>query len=180
VKDTIVLHHSANPSTAPQYAGIVAYHREKFGPAQAPAYHYFVGMNGTLKQGHPEDYVCWHAGNYAVNLRSIGICLAGDFTWQQPTSQQVTVLTDLVTDIQQRWGIPDERIFLHREVRLQPTACPGTDLRALVFEERQRRIPERIAEVEAAVARASGVRKFVLSRLLDRLEKLVPSQDQAE
>lgn len=179
MKDTIVLHHSAISGDNPQYDAVWRYHDSGAG-GKWPAgygiqYHHFIGKDGTEKQGHSEDYVCWNSGNWAVNQRSIAICLAGDFTNETPTSQQISTLARLITDIQHRWGIPDERVFLHHEILPPHTECPGTDLRALAFAYRLENMRDRLPTLKRAIERSKGLRKAVLTRLYNRIQTFTSS-----
>lgn len=170
MKDTIVLHHTANQSSKSQADSVINQHLKEFG--QAGAYHYLIESDGRPVQFHEEDFTGYHAGNYLMNVRSIGICLAGDFTRHVPTGSQIGSLVRLVTDIQTRWGIPDERILLHREVK--GTACPGTDLRAELFSVRDKLMRQEIVKLQKAHERATGSRKEKIARLLVRLMRLFP------
>lgn len=76
-----------------------------------------------------ENYVAYHAGNYPVNQRSIGIehlNNTGAPTW---TIAEETYRNSakLIRDICERYGIPIDRqhILKHSEVSLLGTACPG-------------------------------------------------------
>lgn len=130
----IILHHSADTSTSPQYEKIAAYHDSgaggKWPKGHGIQYAWVVGMNGTVREGKPENVVTWHSGNWLLNQVSIGVVLCGDFTKNKPGAAQIESLERLLTGIQERWEIPDEAILLHRECRA--TSCPGVDLRQLV------------------------------------------------
>lgn len=139
------------------------------------AYHWFIGHDGTVKNAHSEDFVCDNSGNWIMNQRSIAICLAGDFTKEEPTSMQIVSLANLISDIQGRWGIPDERIIHHWEVTPKHTVCPRIDLRNRAFTLRREKMSERIAQLQKAYERSSMARKARISRLLDRLQKLTPN-----
>lgn len=169
MKNAIVLHHTANGSTRSQLAETIAYHKRKFG--QAGAYHYLIDTDATVHQLHPEDFTAYHAGNWITNLRSIGICLAGDFTKSQPTDAQVDALTKLVLNIQSRRGISE--IILHREVNPPHTQCPGTDLRALVLAHKKTLLQVRLQTAEKALPRVSGPRKAMLTRFIERLRSIL-------
>lgn len=171
MKTTVVLHHSAIAFNRSQRQEIIRGHLNNPKIKQAGAYHYVIERvpDGQIEQLHDEGFVGYHAGNNAVNPISIGICLAGDFTQQSPTEAQIDSLFHLLQGIQQRWGIPDERIFLHREVRLLPTACPGIDLRAIYFARREKDREKKIGLLQAALNRAKGSRLLRIKRVLDRL-----------
>jgi N-acetylmuramoyl-L-alanine amidase len=153
----VVLHHSADPSPKPQFDKIDMEHFARGFPKSSlgfyVGYHYFVGVDGTVKQARQEWEVGAHCAAKMMNYLGIGICLAGDFTQQQPTERQLEALAGLVSDVQHRNGIPDEAVLLHKECK--PTACPGTDLRALV---RALRPPSAPTGIKAAVARRLALR----------------------
>lgn len=76
-----------------------------------------------------ENYVAYHAGNYPMNQRSIGIehlNNTGAPTW---TIAEETYRNSakLIRDICERYNIPIDRqhILKHSEVSLLGTACPG-------------------------------------------------------
>lgn len=171
MKTSIVLHHSANPSQKPQSDSIIAQHLREPRIRQPGAYHYVLEVLGDIVQLHEEDYIGYHAGNWATNVKSIGICLAGNFVTHQPTEAQLQSLAKLTMDIQARWGIPDSNIYLHREVRLSPTACPGIDLRALYFAKREELLKTRVTRLQRAEKHAKGQR---LKRIQSILARLLP------
>ncbi len=179
MKDSIVLHHSASSAADPQYENILTFHNNgaggKIRPGRGLAYHYFIGKSGDSKQAHDENFVCDNSGNWIMNQRSIAICLAGYFTKEAPTAAQIATLATIMTAVQQRWGIPDERVILHREVTIGHTECPGVDLRALAFAERLKQEAARIPQIQDAIKHTTGSRNLFLTRLLDRLQKLLPN-----
>lgn len=67
------------------------------------------------------DMVGWHAGNWEVNCRSIGICLVGDFTDKQPAEAQLTATARLIAHY--RKFNPDLTVKPHHT--LSATECPG-------------------------------------------------------
>lgn len=170
-KDTAIIHHSAIPYLRPQAQEIVRSHLNNPNIRQPGSYHYVIECvpDGLVVQLHDEEYIGYHAGNYKYNPRSIGICLAGNFTMQSPTPAQLASLTKLLADIQARWGIPDENIKLHREVRLQPTACPGIDLRQIYFEKRQELLQMKLTRYKHEEEAATGKRKNRLTRIVERI-----------
>jgi N-acetyl-anhydromuramyl-L-alanine amidase AmpD len=172
--DTIVLHHSANPNDRPQAEEIKREHLKNPNIKQAGAYHFVLERNpdGALVVLHDENFVGNHAGNYKINARSLGICLAGDFSQQEPTAAQTEILFHLLLDLQQRYGIPDENIKLHREVRIAPTACPCKDLRVVYFARREKDRERRKEILEHARLHAKGQRLQKIIRILDRLMKV--------
>lgn len=168
---TVVLHHSANPNDRPQAEEIKRQHERNPNIRQSGAYHFVIERNpdGALVVLHDEQFIGNHAGNFKVNNVSLGICLAGDFSQQNPTPAQIETLFHLLLDLQRRYGIQDDGIKLHREVRLKPTACPCVDLREIYFARRTKDTQERKDRLERALQFAQGERRKKILRILDRL-----------
>lgn len=184
MKYAIVLHHSGDPSADPQYQKVWDYHNSgaggKWPPGYGMQYHYFIGKDGTIKQARPEDSIGWQAGSWHWNLYSIGICCAGDFTQQSPTDPQINSLAALTKDIQDRWGMPDTKIYLHKEVRPEPTACPGTDLRARLLSRRMTLDKNQIAQILSALPHLQPPRSTIAKRVLTYLQNVVYGSQTAE
>jgi hypothetical protein len=98
----------------------------KTGSRQVSA-HYGVRVDGTIWQWVKEEDTAWHAGNWPMNLRSIGIEHedGGDYNGLRPDALYAAS-SELVADIARRYNIPVDRqhILAHREVADSPTACP--------------------------------------------------------
>jgi hypothetical protein len=86
-------------------------------------YHYLIGPTGKVFEGQPVEIVGYHCGNKAMNLRSIGICLLGDFEKTIPSKAQVDALVDLLVDAIKKYKIPIENIKKHKDI--VNTDCPG-------------------------------------------------------
>lgn len=173
--DRIVLHHTAaSRKISPQVDSVIANHLKRLG--QRGAYHFLIEPNATVVRLRPEDEIGYHAGNWFVNTRSIGICLAGDFTKEKPSKEQLDVLEKVTAEIQQKYGIADEMIYNHREIK--STACPGIDLRRLIIELRATRMPRIVLSPEAQLKslerganRSEGRVKELLLAGIERLKK---------
>lgn len=100
------------------------------------SYHFIIDNVGDIYQCLPEDEIGYHAGNLAVNKNSIAVCVQGNFEIQQPTKAQIKALTEFCDWIfTKRPDIPKlvrSGLKGHREVRLNPTACPGRNLFSIV------------------------------------------------
>lgn len=83
-------------------------------------YHWLMRMDGSFERLLPDDQIGWHAGNWDINKRSIGICLDNDYEKQDPTDD---ILQELATHIKQNY--PNTKIIGHCEAR-QGTICPGS------------------------------------------------------
>ena len=96
-------------------------------PTQQASAHYGIGLSGRLVQWVREDDAAWHAGNWLMNLKSIGIEHedGGDYNGPRSTQLYATSVA-LVRDICARYGIPITRewIRMHREVSDSLTTCP--------------------------------------------------------
>lgn len=178
--NSIVLHHAAINNNGPQAETVDRYHRSKW---LRPGYHYFIERSpkGELVEMYPLRRIAYHSGNF--NNNSIGICLAGDFRFQEPTKAQIVTLTKLLIELQREYKIRDERIFLHKEVG--NTSCPIVDLRQMYFVERQngpesalestekpwedKTVKRKIARLRKLIRSKTGITRKMLARQLERL-----------
>lgn len=122
----IVIHHSATDGKRTTFEAVDRYHKSlgwgKIG------YQKFVTRDGKLHEGRFEDEVGAHCRADDMNFKSIGICLAGNFETETPSTEQFTTLKSLLEYLQQKYQIPNERILGHREVKDAKTLCPGKNL----------------------------------------------------
>jgi len=75
-------------------------------------YHFFIDKSGQVSLGRPE----WHNGAHTkgYNMKSLGICLAGNFDITLPTAGQVTSLRELLKELSQKYNIDSSKIIPHR------------------------------------------------------------------
>lgn len=86
--------------------------------------HYGIS-NNTVYQWVKEEDVAYHAGNYAMNQRSIGI--EHDATTTQPASDETYATSiQLVADICKRHSIPCDRTHIIKHNQVIATQCCGT------------------------------------------------------
>lgn len=83
-------------------------------------YHWLMRMDGKFEKLLEDNQIGWHAGNWAINKRSIGICLDNDYENQDPTDD---ILQKLAKFIKEKY--PGAKIIGHCEAT--KTTCPGTD-----------------------------------------------------
>lgn len=116
----IVVHHSASiGQTAKDYA---RYHVLSKG-WPGIGYHFIIEVNGDIIQANPLTNVSYNVSGH--NTRSIGICLSGDFTKQEPSPQQLKSLQNLIAHL--RRELPQElEVFGHKDYG--QTSCPGPSL----------------------------------------------------
>ena len=127
--DCIIVHHSAYAPQIPQAKLINEWHKARGFPlsrlGQYVGYHYIIEPNGLIVQTRDES----EGGAHTIgkNWSSIGICMAGDFSTEAPTSAQIYSLTSLMLSILERWpDIKRDQIFPHR--RFSQTECYGAHL----------------------------------------------------
>lgn len=88
------------------------------------AYHWLIRADGQTERLLEDQHIGWHAGNWAVNCASIGICLAGDFSGADPSDRALAALHELLEQY-----APTE-VVLHGSVN-PSTDCPGAWAKAV-------------------------------------------------
>lgn len=86
-------------------------------------YHWLLRMDGTAERLLQDNELGWHAANWDVNRRSVGICLDNDYEHADPSPETITQLGQFIAEHYPQ--VAPERIFGHGEVSNHPTACPG-------------------------------------------------------
>jgi len=128
--DRITVHHlgkSQNHDTAKgavvrDLDGVITEHMDRnYGDI---GYHFVVDYAGRLWEARSLSYEGAHVSGQ--NERNIGIVCMGNFELQQPSEDQMTTVEQIVTVLQEHYGIKQARLFGHRD--LGPTACPGEKL----------------------------------------------------
>lgn len=175
MRTKLVIHHSDDASTAPQFEKINGYHRSKGFPISSlgffVGYNWIVERDGKLMQARGLDDIGAHTaascGEGHCNLVAYGVCLAGDFTFQTPTDAQLATLFTL-------WkALNYPRIYLHSDTKA--TACPGifpfrNELNRRWFLD----LKQQLKNALKALPRYIGtLRGRELDRKIDRLEKLI-------
>ncbi len=130
----IVIHHSAADHGDLALLRRVHAERQKKDPIPFASYHFVIGNGRGMKDGEVQSTRRWttrlwgahlSAKNPVMNLRSIGICLIGNFENYPPTIAQLDSLTDLVRKLRSRRFISLENITGHGQTFGQSTVCPG-------------------------------------------------------
>jgi hypothetical protein len=107
----IVLHYTAGAKTAEgaAYANCTYFSN---GSRNASA-HYFIDDGPDVWQSVALGDTAWHAGQWDMNTRSIGIevCTAGDYT-----DREVATLGRLVRELMDEYGIPAANVIRHYDV----------------------------------------------------------------
>lgn len=125
---TIILHHSAFDQSNFDKAveSIHQYHSKKWYSKLSKLgfyaeYHTIIGQEGEILYTRKLDETCYHSGNFILNIKSIAICLIGNFEKKYISGSQLESLKNVVLNLRYALGI--KNIKGHREVR--KTACPG-------------------------------------------------------
>lgn len=86
------------------------------------AYHWLVRPDGTCERLLEDRALGWHAGNWDINTRSIGIALSGNYEHSTPPPAQIEATACLIRAHYP--SIAPTRILGHCEIRPELT-CPG-------------------------------------------------------
>lgn len=86
------------------------------------AYHWLIRPDGTCERLLEDRAIGWHAGNWEINTRSIGLALSGNYEHASPPLPQLTAAARLIKTYYP--FVAPERLQGHREMRSDLT-CPG-------------------------------------------------------
>lgn len=97
------------------------------------AYHFLIYQSGEVRTTlipHKQvgekwyvDMIGWGAGKWDINCSSVQVALVGDYGAIPPSKEALQTLTSLIEHY--RKLVPSIAVRSHREVRPQPTDCPG-------------------------------------------------------
>lgn len=126
--DKIILHHTAISGPGDQLWKVENYHKSR-GWAKSNhgwhiGYHYLIEKSGKVIYARHETEEAAHT--IGQNKSSIGVALAGNFNFEEPTADQIKTLKGLLSRIVKTYGLRADRIFGHRSFGF--TDCPGTRL----------------------------------------------------
>ncbi|PAB57032.1 N-acetylmuramoyl-L-alanine amidase [Anaeromicrobium sediminis] len=111
----IVIHHAAHAS-----ANVLDVHRwHKQNGWSGIGYHFYIGKDGQIHKGRPENSIGAHCKDY--NKVSLGICLQGNFQLEEVNKIQLDALIGLCQCLCDKYSI--STIKGHGE--LKSTSCPG-------------------------------------------------------
>lgn len=120
----IILHHTGGTDLDPladtshhTFEIVDEYHRQKWNFKSSLGYyigyHYFIDKTGKVTQGRRESDEGAHTKGH--NLKSIGICLAGNFDVTMPSEAQKQALETLLKRLMILYSIPKENVVPHRK-----------------------------------------------------------------
>ncbi|MGH2479159.1 MAG: peptidoglycan recognition protein family protein [Ktedonobacteraceae bacterium] len=87
------------------------------------AYHWLIRPDGVAERLLEDEAIGWHAGNWDINTRCIGIAFSGNYEHNTPPAIQIAAAAQIIKDSYPY--VPQERILGHCEVRANGTTCPG-------------------------------------------------------
>ena len=162
--EVLVLHHSLSDFAGDQLYIINQYHKNHWGMKSElgwyVGYHFLIEKSGKLVRTRND----WEEGVHAIgwNLKSIGVCLSGDFTKELPTKAQIDSVRELVN----KYKLP---LKFHREVQAYRT-CPGP-INKSIFDSP----PILPAMPDEEVKKAENIKKqiSILNELVIRFKKLL-------
>jgi N-acetyl-anhydromuramyl-L-alanine amidase AmpD len=126
----IVIHHSASANASVK--GMDYYHRVERHMENGLAYHFVIGNGHSMKDGEIAIGHRWtaqldggHLASEALNKKSIGICLVGNFDQDRPTKRQMDSLQALVGFLLARCRLSPDAVKTHQQINPIYTRCPG-------------------------------------------------------
>ena len=136
--DRVVLHYTGDEGSAEANGKYFA------GAKRKASAHYFVDEKCTVASVAEKD-TAWHAGNWGMNCRSIGVemCCRKDSRgkWYVPDAV-LNNTVELVQDIMQRHGIGADGINRHYDVTKKNCPAPMVE-NAVLWENFKKRLEER-------------------------------------
>lgn len=128
----IVIHHSA--TTNGNAAIFDKWHRQG-NYWEGVGYDFVIGNGTDSDDGQVEVTFRWRrqitgahckTPNNWANKNAVGICLVGNFNESMPTARQIQSLLNLIRFLQNRYNIPQSRIYGHKNTPgARVTDCPG-------------------------------------------------------
>jgi len=128
----IVIHHSGTENGNSEIFD--RSHREQNG-WDGVGYDFVIGNGSDSRDGEVEVTFRWRRQQTGAHCKTprnwanedaVGICLVGNFNRTRPTPAQMRALTKLVSYLQERYRISDNRIYGHNTTPgARATDCPG-------------------------------------------------------
>jgi N-acetyl-anhydromuramyl-L-alanine amidase AmpD len=112
----------ADPHDAHWRGQPIASGHERNGSQVFWPYHWIIRGDGTAERLLYDSEIGWHAGDWAVNCRSVGIVFDDDLESREPAEIQLRGAASLIAE--QYPNVPISRIFGHHEITSK-TECPS-------------------------------------------------------
>lgn len=103
----------------PIYSGHFRNGRQHFYP-----YHWLIEQDGTVIRLLEDHEIGWHAGDWEINKRSIGICFNADLSNKSPNEKMLTAARTLIHE-RYSWMHPSLS-NVHGHFDFFDTECPGS------------------------------------------------------
>lgn len=85
-------------------------------------YHWLIREDGQSNHILNDSYIGWHAGNWDINTRSIGICIDDDLSSKIPSDIVLTAISSVIKKYYA--NINPKKVIGHCDVNYK-TICPG-------------------------------------------------------
>ncbi len=82
-------------------------------------YHWKVAQDGTVQRLLPDKALLWHAGDWAINKRSVSICIDDDLLFKAPTPESLQAVAGIINT-----NYAGMNVIGHSEASAT-TICPG-------------------------------------------------------
>lgn len=115
----LIIHHSAYPMKKTTWPLIKEWHLKR--GFNDIGYHYGIDSGGQLFKGRDESVIGAHCKGQ--NKNSLGVCVFGDFTKEEPTNQQLFTLFFLLEFLTKRHKLLSIDVHSHKDYG--NTLCPG-------------------------------------------------------
>ena len=135
----IIVHHTATEKGSAEYINKLHKQRKDRNgtPWDGMGYHFLINNGNNQPNGKIETGWRWQQQREGAHCRpkedhskwwnnhTVGIALVGNFENTSPSQAQYESLAKLVRFLQNRYGIPADRIIGHYDVKGAATKCPG-------------------------------------------------------
>lgn len=126
--DALIVHHTVTPQMWDKTKTMNNLNTSPMAYDGKSPYTYVGGHNWSAI-GRPDDTVGYQSGSSKVtNQQSMGVVLAGNFNNDTPTEFQEKWLGETLKMLMKKYNVPRSRIFIHKQVRDEATACPGAKI----------------------------------------------------
>lgn len=88
-------------------------------------YHWKVQQDGSVERLLADEAIGWHAGNWAINTRSVGICIDDDLEHTRPSEEALDAVAAILKTHYPNISPGDQTVIGHNEA--MDTVCPGNE-----------------------------------------------------
>lgn len=129
----IIIHHSLTQDGATvSWGAIRNYHTKTLGWSNI-GYHFGIEKTDTeiaLYRGRALNVAGAHCKEGGMNLKSIGVCIVGDYDLIEPEKEKWDYALDLTRMLMSHFKIPFQNVLGHGEAQIMagydsPKTCPG-------------------------------------------------------